>query len=71
MQNVLIQSGAFGTTLVWFYRLPQGGIDNFREFIELFTARIITNNRVIKGPEALIALRKQKDETIRTYSAKY
>ena len=58
------------SALRWFYRLPQGGIDNFRELAELFMARFITNSRVIKRPEALTALKKQKGETLRTYSTR-
>lgn len=44
------------TTLRWFDKLPLGKIDSFRELSEQFTARFITNSRVVKGPEALTHL---------------
>lgn len=38
--------------LRWFTRLPAGQIDNFRVLAEQFTARFITNSRVIKDPKS-------------------
>ena len=51
---------SFGdTTLRWFDKLPSSRIDSFRELAEQFTTRFITNNRVVKGPEALTHLKKK------------
>lgn len=42
-----------------------GQIDSFRELAEHFTARFITNSKIIKGPEALTIIRKRNNKTIR------
>ena len=47
-------------TLRWFDKLPPGRIDSFRELAEQFMARFITNNKVVKGPEALTHLKKRQ-----------
>lgn len=47
------------TTLRWFDKLPLDKIDSFRELAEQFTTHFITNNRVVKGPEALAHLEKK------------
>lgn len=54
--------------LKWFARLPAGQIDSFRELAKQFMARFITNNLVIKSPEALISMRKKKGEALCEYS---
>lgn len=57
--------------LRWFTQLLAGQMDNFRELVEQFTARFITNSRVIKIPEALTNLKKKKNETLHEYSSQY
>lgn len=57
--------------LRWFTQLPARQIDNFKELVEQFTARFITNNRVVKGPKALTNMKKKKGEILCEYSSKY
>ena len=59
------------TALRWFDKLHSGKINNFRELVEQFTARFITNNRVVKGLEALTHLKKKHGKTLREYSQRY
>lgn len=58
-------------SLIWFNWLHAGQIDNFRELAEQFTARFITNIRVVKSPIVLTNLKKQKNETLHEYSSRY
>lgn len=57
----IIFTGSLGnTTIRWFDKLPLGQIDSFQELAELFTTKFITSSRIMKGPEALTNLKKQK-----------
>lgn len=68
----IIFTGSLGnTTIRWFDKLPLGQIDSFQELAELFTTKFITSSRIVKGPEALTNLKKQKGETLREYSCRY
>ena len=49
----------------WFSKLPKSQIDNFRELAEQFMARFITNSIIIKGPEALMIMRKRNNEILK------
>lgn len=67
----MFQASLGDTTLRLFNKLPPGKIDSFREQAEQFTTRFITNNRVVKGLEALTHLKKKQGETLREYLQRY
>lgn len=54
-----------------FTKLPGEHIDNFKDLAEQFTARFITNSLVVKSPDALTHLMKERNVTIREYSSRY
>ena len=60
-----------GSALRWFAKLPEGQIDSFKELAKQFAACFITNSRLVKGPDDLIHLRKEKIKTLREYSSRY
>lgn len=59
------------TALERFDKLPPSRIDSFSKLAEQFTARFITNSKVVKRPEALAHLKKKQGESLREYSQRY
>ncbi|XP_028115676.1 uncharacterized protein LOC114313495 [Camellia sinensis] len=57
--------------LRWFDRLPAGLIRGWKQLSEEFLARFVSNTKIPKKPDTLFGLRKEQEETLRSYAKRY
>ncbi|XP_028069368.1 uncharacterized protein LOC114271902 [Camellia sinensis] len=59
------------TGLRWFDRLPTRSIRGWKQLSEEFLARFVSNTKIPKEPDTLFGLRKEQEETLRSYARRY
>ncbi|XP_028069058.1 uncharacterized protein LOC114271654 [Camellia sinensis] len=59
------------TRLRWFDRLLTGSIHGWKQLYEEFLARFVSNTKTPKEPDTLFGLRKEQEETLRSYARRY
>ncbi|XP_028090903.1 uncharacterized protein LOC114291074 [Camellia sinensis] len=59
------------TGLRWFDRLLAGSIHGWKQLSEEFLARFVSNTKISKEPDTLFGLRKEQEETLRSYARRY
>ena len=71
-----IMCRAFPTTLkglvrIWFSRLTPNSISNFKELSAQFASHFIRGHRYKKSTACLMSIKQWKDETLRSYIARF
>ena len=57
--------------LQWFSQLPPRSINSYSDLCCAFLARFVTSKKLEKEIDALLALKKRPDETLRQYATRY
>ena len=55
----------------WFNSLKANSIDSYKQLIQAFSSRFITNTRVPQPLSSLMSLSMHKGETLKAYSDRY